>query len=40
MNRQTAHYRALAEQAVMQVPPYPENRFAGRGIVICASGLR
>ena len=38
--REAAAHRALAEEAIASAPPYPTERFDGRGIVICASGLR
>src|SRR5258708_4634129 len=28
------------EQAITRIPPFPSNRFDGRGIVICGGGLR
>ena len=37
---EAAQHRALADEAIASAPPYPADRFAGRGIVICASGLR
>ena len=40
MDRDAAEYRALADEAIVLAPPYPADRFASRGIVICASGLR
>jgi alpha 1,2-mannosyltransferase len=40
LRREIARYRALAEEAMASVAAYPAERFEGRGIVICASGLR
>ncbi|TMQ05914.1 MAG: hypothetical protein E6J91_39355 [Deltaproteobacteria bacterium] len=33
-------YRELARTAIQAIAPYPPDRFAGRGIVICAGGRR
>ncbi len=33
-------HRALAREALQAIPPYPEGRYSGRGIVICAGGRR
>ena len=33
-------FRAAIEQRLRHQPPFPEERFAGRGIVICAGGQR
>ena len=38
--REVARHRKLADEAITSSPPCPADRFAGRGIVICASGLR
>jgi hypothetical protein len=34
------HYRALLEAAVENPAPFPAERFAGRGIVICGGGAK
>jgi hypothetical protein len=36
----TAEHRILFEAAIAHPPPFPQGRFAGRGIVICAGGAR
>ena len=35
-----AAHRRLLEGAVENLPPFPEERFAGRGIVICGGGAK
>ncbi|HKS25428.1 MAG TPA: hypothetical protein VJZ76_21745 [Thermoanaerobaculia bacterium] len=37
MNERESH-RAMLEAALGDAPPYPAERFAGRGIVLCAGG--
>jgi hypothetical protein len=34
------HLREAIEERLRDPPPFPEERFSGRGIVICAGGLR
>ena len=34
------HLREAIEERLRDPPPFPEERFAGRGIVICAGGQR
>lgn len=35
-----AHYLRLADRRVAEVPLWPDGHFAGRGIVLCAGGVR
>lgn len=37
---QLEHQRTLAREVLRSAPPYPEDRFAGRGIVICGGGRK
>jgi hypothetical protein len=39
INVQEAH-RFLANEFLANLPPYPEGKFSGRGVVICAGGHR
>ena len=37
---EAGHHRRCLDERAWQQDIYPENRFSGRGIVICAGGLR
>src|SRR5690348_12616508 len=36
----SSEQRQLFEAAIAAIPPYPAERYAGKGIVICAGGAR
>lgn len=40
MNEDAARHRALAREAIAQAAPFPEGRFAGRGVVMCGGGRK
>ena len=40
MTANFATYREMADEVIASCGPYPTERFAGRGIVICAGGTK